>query len=357
MNRRNFIIGLGTIGLNGCQFSDSTNSLKLGLTTGSIPGKFIRNFSQSNKIKLVPKINKNYDELIRVFNKSSNSIDILGLGDAWLSSLPSPPRTIDPKRIPNWNLIPPQWRTVGVRDNRILAIPFRWGTTVIIYNQAKLKQQNIPPIASWQDLWHPRLKRKISLPDNAREVIGLCLKRRGLSFNSTDPFQTTQIQAKSSAGERGIRAKIMPNQFTQLKTDIDTLNQQVLNYTSTYYVQSLVNEDTWVAVGWSADVIEIVKRYPELKIIHPQEGTALWFDCWVIPKNSANIASAYQWFNYCLDPANSRLITLLTNGKGITDREESLSPAYLHRCEPILPLPPEIDRQYQKIWQDLRQKA
>ncbi len=332
MHRRKFIIGLSTIGLGGCQFSTKTNSLKLELISGTIPGNFIKNFGKLGKVKLVPNINKNYDELVEALNKSSNNVDLVCIGDAWLSNIKSSLQEINLNQITNWNLIPSAWRSVGIIDNKNLAVPFRWGTTVIVYNQAKFKQQNIPPISSWQDLWHPKLKQRISLPDNDREVIGLCLKKAKLSYNEN--IINSEIQA-----------------------ELSNLHQQTLTYSSNSYVQSLVNEDTWAAVGWSSDVTEIVKRYPKLKVIHPEEGTALWFDCWVIPKDLTDNVLVYQWLNFCLEPANSHLITLLTNGNGITDRDQTLTDEYLDRCEPILPLPNEIAQKYQKIWQELRQKT
>jgi putative spermidine/putrescine transport system substrate-binding protein len=334
MNRRKFCLGLGTIGLSGCQLISSPNSLTIGLISGIIPGKFIQDFSRQNKIKLLPKLNKNYDKLLTALAGDEPAPSIFTIGDSWLTELKISLHPLDPKLISNWSLVPPKWRSVGERNGQLLGIPFRWGTTVIVYNQNKFKRHNIPPITSWQDLWHPLLKRKISLPDNDREVIGLCLKKRGLSYNQ------------------------MPQSWdAQLTQDLDTINQQVLTYTSNYYVQALVNEDTWACVGWSADFTEIVKRYPQLKVVHPQEGTALWFDCWVISQTLSNLDLAYKWFNYCLDPQNSRLVTLLTRGTGITDRDQSLPSSYLDRCEPILPLPPAAEAQYQQVWQQLRQKT
>ncbi len=332
MNRRYFITGLTTIGLSSCQFLPQSNTLKIEFLSNSIPGVVIKNFQRSHRISVTPKPHKNYSNLLSHFNQSSPAI--LGIGDAWLASVVSSLQEIDPKQIPNLNLIPPRWRSVGILNDKLYAVPYRWGATVVVYNQNKFKQKKIPPINAWQDLWHPQLRRRISLPDNVREVIGLCSKRRGFSYNENKSEDIKNIIE-----------------------DLLSLDGQTLSYTSNYYVQSLVNEDTWVAVGWSGEFQEIVKRYPQFKIIYPQEGTALWFDCWTIPKNSSDISSGYQWINYCLQSKNSHLITLLTNATGIVDQPSFLTQSYLDRCEPILPLPQAIDRQYQKIWQDLRQKT
>ncbi|MFN3362154.1 MAG: ABC transporter substrate-binding protein, partial [Pseudanabaenaceae cyanobacterium] len=194
----------------------------------------------------------------------------------------------------------------------------------------QLQKWHIPPIQSWQDLWHPGLQRRISLPDNDREVIGLCLKRRGFSYNQMPLVDIEQLQA-----------------------DLHSLDGQTLTYTSNYYVQALVQEDTWVAVGWSNDVHTIVKRYPYLRVVHPQEGTALWFDCWAVLQPHPLIA---KWINYSLQPHQSHLLTVFTDGIGITDTDRFLPPAYLAKCEPILPLSPSATTAYQKLWRQLRDK-
>ncbi|MCS6960637.1 MAG: extracellular solute-binding protein [Pseudanabaenaceae cyanobacterium SKYGB_i_bin29] len=330
MKRRYFLAGLTTLGITGCRQLSDAYRLNITLLAGAIPNQFLRQFQRQQGVRLLPKLGNNYAEIAKLMTEGQTETNVSSLGDSWLPLLRDSLQEIDPQSLSNWHLIPSQWRSVGVIDNKLYGIPYRWGTTVIIYNTRQLQKFNIPPLQSWQDLWHPGLKRRISLPDSDREVIGLCLKRRGFSYNQTELVNRTELQA-----------------------DLASLDQQTLTYTSNYYVQSLVQEDTWAAVGWSNDVQEIVKRYPHLKVVNPQEGTALWFDCWAVAKpNPLNPA----WIDYCLQPQQSHLITVLTDGIGVTDTDHFLPTAYLNKCEPILPLPPSVATAYQKIWRELRNK-
>lgn len=154
MNRRSFTIGLSAITLGGCQLFPSP-SLNIEVISGIIPAKLIKEFNQINKSKLTLKISKNYDELTQSFTNSTNT-NLIATGDAWLASIFSSLQVIDPKQISNFNLIPDLWRSVGTINSNLYAIPYRWGATVIVYNQKKFAKNNIPPIQTWQDLWHPQ---------------------------------------------------------------------------------------------------------------------------------------------------------------------------------------------------------
>ena len=76
------------------------------------------------------------------------------------------------------------------------------------------------------------MKGNISLLNQAREVIGLTLKKLGKSYNTEDI-----------------------GQVENLKSELVQLNQQVKFYSSDNYLQSLVIGDTWLAVGWSKDCL------------------------------------------------------------------------------------------------------
>lgn len=43
--------------------------------------------------------------------------------------------------------------------------------------------------------------------------------------------------------------------------------------------------DVWVAVGWSSDVLPVVKRMSNVAVIVPKSGASLWADLWVYLSN------------------------------------------------------------------------
>lgn len=111
-------------------------------------------------------------------------------------------------------------------------------------------------------------------------MIGLTLKTLGHSYNS--PNLTT-----------------IPNLTAQLQA----LQQQVKLYSSTAYLQPLIRGDTWLAMGWSSDILPMLRQYDNLAVVMPQAGTALWADVWVQPTaQAAQSASAtrlsQEWIDF-----------------------------------------------------------
>ena len=106
------------------------------------------------------------------------------------------------------------------------------------------------------------------------------------------------------------------SQATALKSALEQLHQQAKFYSADNYLQPLVMGDTWVAVGWSSDAIDLIQKNPNIGAIVPNSGTAIFADLWVQPALSPKLSSAerlatnnkdrvkltQQWIDYCLQP-------------------------------------------------------
>ena len=53
-----------------------------------------------------------------------------------------------------------------------------------------------------------------------------------------------------------------------------------------------------LAVVWSGDAVAAMKQNPDLDYVIPKEGSNLWFDSMVIPKNSEHKDEAELFINY-----------------------------------------------------------
>jgi putative spermidine/putrescine transport system substrate-binding protein len=288
---------------------------------------------------------------------------LVSIGDAWLATAIGEKliQPIETNNLTNWDKLDSRWHEISRRDDRgnhsssgqVWGVPYRWGTTVIIYRRDKLADANIPVPTDWVDLWNPKLKQRISVLDRSREVIGLTLKKLGYSYNLPDLSQATN-----------------------LKSDLEKLHQQVKFYSSDNYLQPLLMGDVWVAVGWSSDAIDLVQRNPTIGAIVPRAGTAIFADLWVQPTiptktiSSARTKLSQQWIDYCLQPKVSNQISLLTSS--IAPLLTSLNPDeilpdvrqnllllpprnILDRSEFIYPLSATSKTQYDRQWQEIRQ--
>jgi putative spermidine/putrescine transport system substrate-binding protein len=385
LNRRYFLFAASSLTLSslisGCS---QDNALQIFFLQNSIPPQLIasfrKKFSKSRNLLLKPKTNlKELFTLLQTwqgknqaqkkaqkfslpsfnFNQQKQQIgDLVTIGHYWLPQAVKE-ESIEPislEKITAWHKLSPLFSNLiqlNSQDNldsqgKIWAAPYRWGFTMIAYRSDKFKNLGWTP-TDWNDLGREELKHRISLLNQPREVIGLTLKKLGYSYN-----------------EKNL------NNIPQLKSELIALNKQVKFYDSTNYLQPLILGDTWLALGWSSDILPIIKRYPNIKAIIPASGASLWADLWVKPKNSHPMDSEIinQWIDFCWQPESAQQIALFSNASSpllLSLNKSDLSQDILEnnliypeqkiieQSEFILPLPENINEQYQQLWRQIRQ--
>ncbi|XVF00012.1 hypothetical protein REPUB_Repub03eG0249600 [Reevesia pubescens] len=184
-------------------------------------------------------------------------------------------------------------------QGQIWSAPYRWGTMVIAYKKTKFQKHKLPPIQDWADLWRPELAGRISMVNSPREVVGAVLKYMGASYNTTD------IDLQVAGGRNAVQQNLA------------LLARQVQLFDSEHYLRAFSVGDVWVAVGWSSDVLPVVKRMSSVAVIVPKSGASLWADLWVIPAASRLETNRiggrvrgpspliHQWAEFCLQTARA----------------------------------------------------
>ena len=391
IGRRSFLVSAATLTLaqllSSC--SNAPPGFNVTLLQGSIPPQLIGDFLKlktiTNKQQVKFKPQTQLSEIFKLLSNSSlaesssniftnllpqnrqkspKKPDLLTLGDYWLESAINQKllQPLETNQLKNWNSLPLIWQQLVKRDSQgkpsnngeIYGAPYRWGNTVIVYRQDKFKSLDWVP-QDWNDLWREELRDRISLLDNYREIIGLTLKTLGHSYNT-----------ESLASIRDLETKLIK------------LNQQVKFYSSDKYLQPLILGDTWLAVGWSSDILPLMKRYSNLAVVVPQSGTSLWADIWVKPApisetdTSSNSALSEVWIDFCWQSKAAKQISLFTAAiSPIWTKEESINLTKnsqnrdfilatldtLAKSEFISPLNSETTQQYLSLWQKIRQTA
>lgn len=381
MDRRSFLAGTGILALSqllaACGGQDKAK-LHIQLLKGSIPAQVVNKFRTLNQgadfqFAPVEQLKDLFSQLesgskqqnnqaddkqlgLLPFVKSKQVVqpDLVTLGDYWLEQAIEQKliQPLDVVKLQQWLSLPSRWQELVKRNDqgqldangKVWAAPYRWGNTVIVYNREKFESLGWKP-SNWSDLWREELHDRISLLDQPREVIGLTLKKLGKSYNTENITNVPEL-------EQQLRA----------------LNQQVKFYSSTNYLQPLILGDTWLAVGWSTDVLPAIQRYQQLAAVIPQSGTALWADLWVRPSGALSSTSlSQQWINFCWQPQIAAQISLQSkatspiplklNSSDIQKPLQSLllsEPQTFQRSEFLLPLTEATTQQYQSLWQKMR---
>ena len=176
--------------------------------------------------------------------------------------------------IPNARLILDQLQHLDFDPDNKYSIPYLWGTVGIGYDSAALPA----PPDSWDALWDPRYKGRISMLNDQREVFGMALRSLGESMNSRNP------QAIERAKRKLLEQKPL-----------------VKAYTSEHYAQLLISGEVMLALGWGGAVARAMDERPSIKYVIPKEGGTIWSDCLVVLRSSRNQDLAAAFINYLLD--------------------------------------------------------
>ncbi|WP_069791662.1 extracellular solute-binding protein [Cyanobacterium sp. IPPAS B-1200] len=376
MNRRSFIITSTALSLGslvaGCQ---ANHDLKILLLQGSIPVQLIAAFNQElNQGKNINfKPQANLDEIYKLLQKwqgknplskeesglrlppfpftqsEEEKADLVTLGNYWLSmaienNLIQP---LDRDNLFNWGNLPPIFQGLVTRNaqgnmesgGQIWGAPYRWGYTMIAYREDKFEPLGFTP-EDWSDLWRVELTNNISLLNQPREIIGLILKKSGYSYNTENITEINEIYE-----------------------ELITLNNQVKFYDSTNYLQPLINGDTWLAVGWSTDILPMLEQHRNIKAVIPRSGTSLWADVWVNPYENnlsdEKLNEIYRWINYCWEKDSATRINFFTKGNSPILTAENgnnkleISEEIFAKSEFIEPLSPSAIAYYNQLWEGL----
>jgi len=288
--------------------------------------------------------------------------DLITLGDFWLETAIRQQliHPLDVQTLKGWQDLPSvPWHTLVTRNRQgqpdprglVWGVPYRWGSLVLAYRQDQFQRKGLQPPSDWSDLWRPELQHRFSLLDSPRVVIGLTLKKLGQSFNTANP-----------------------SRIPSLTSELQSLNRQAKFYSSDAYLQPLILGDTWLAVGWSSDVLPLIKRNPSITAVFPRSGTALWADLWVRPvAQPAELSPlAREWISFGWMPPIASQLSLLS--LATSPIVQSLPPDSLPdalRLNPVLlpnltsfrssdfllPLSAGSISEYQSLWTTIRQAS
>lgn len=370
MKRRSFLTTATALALAqflvGC---DRSADLKVELLKNTIPAQMLGKFRDRLAVRAAinfsakPQLQDLFDLLQEWRRKSEMSeemqpgaiANLVTLGDYWLATAIKQKliQPLDTDSLSEWEKLPEKWQNLVRRNGDgdidpqgvIWGAPYQWGTTLIVYRVDRFKSLGWTP-TDWKDLWREELRDRISLLDQPREVIGLVLKKLGHSYNS------------ENLGN-------IPN----LKSELIELNKQVKFYSSNTYLQPLIFGDTWLAVGWSNEVLPLLKNRRDIAAIIPQSGTTLSANLWVKPVMASQSDLADRWINFCWQPDIAQQLSLMTrstspilSNTNRSNLDEKLRDDLLllppkdvmEKSEFLLPLSEGAIAQYRQLWKEIR---
>ena len=151
------------------------------------------------------------------------------------------------------------------------SIPYCFGTVGILYNKTMVDE----PVDSWSILWDEKYADNILMQDSVRDAFMVALKLKGYSMNTLDEGEL--------------------NEAKQILIDQKPLVQA---YVIDQVRDKMIGNEAAIGVIYSGEAIYTQRENADLEYVIPKEGTNVWIDSWVIPKNAPNKENAEKFINF-----------------------------------------------------------
>lgn len=221
------------------------------------------------------------------------------------------------------------------------SIPYCWGTVGILYNKTMVEE----PVDSWDILWNEKYADNILMQDSVRDAFMVALKRNGATMNSTSASELNAAKEALIAQKPLVQAYV-----------IDQVRDK------------MIGDEAALGVIYSGEAIYTQRENENLEYVIPKEGTNVWIDSWVIPKNAPNMANAEKFIDYMCRPEialkNFEYITYSTPNEGarelIEDEDIKNSPiafpdlSQYENLETFSYLGTEADELYNELWKEVK---
>jgi spermidine/putrescine transport system substrate-binding protein len=227
------------------------------------------------------------------------------------------------------------------------SVPYAWGTVGILYNKTMIDTE----IDSWEALFDKEYMEKhgyageVLMIESVRDAFGIALTYLGYDLNSTNVDEIEEAK------------QLLQSQFPLVDA-----------YVVDQVRDKMIGGENPIGVIYSGEAIYTQRENPDLEYVVPKEGSNVWIDGWVIPKNAKNKEYAEQWINFLLKPEialmNFEYIGYSTPNAGARDliedediRNSTIAfpdSTVLDRCKTYLYLGEEMEALYLQKWNEVK---
>ncbi|MCR5320754.1 MAG: spermidine/putrescine ABC transporter substrate-binding protein [Lachnospiraceae bacterium] len=284
------VLALGAMSLAGCGKSVKTadtggaGELNIFVWTEYLPDSVVDKFEEETGIKVnVSTYSSNEDMLAKVKSEAAGAYDILQPSDYMVEQLISQGMLaeLDFDKLPNFSHIGESYKNPSYDPGNKYSVPYMGGAGAIVVNKAKVDRD----ITSYADLFDPSLEGQLVVLDDFRAVIGMTNKALGYDMNETDPEKLAATSEK-----------------------LAELKKNVVLYDSDSPKSALISGDCAAGMIWSAEIAMAMEEVDSIEVVYPEEGAYLFFDNWVVTKDSPNYDSAMKWIDFMMDPENMAMV-------------------------------------------------
>lgn len=184
---------------------------------------------------------------------------------------------IDHDNVPNMVNLVDHLKSISYDPHRNFTLPWQSGATGIGYDRSKTGRK----ITSVKDLFDPKFKGRVSFLSEPYDSAGLIMLMDGI-----DPTKASLDQVMAAIDKMEAAQK----------------SGQVRRFTGNDYTTDLTKGNTWLAMAYSGDLVQLSADNPNLEFVYPEEGAMLWTDNMLMPAKAEHPYAAETMMNYVYEP-------------------------------------------------------
>ncbi len=334
MNRRHFFLAAGTAA--GCA-RDARPRLNVYNWSAYIDPAMVARFEREHGVRIRYGTYESNEEMLAKVITGNSGWDVVfpthsRLGPMARHELLTP---LDHGRLPSLGNLSARFQKPGWDPELRWGVPYLWNATGIAYNR-----RQIPEPRGWDALWSPALRGRLTMLDDPEDVIGICLLKQGLAFDSTNRAELARAKAEA------IRQKTLLRAY---------MNAEVRD--------QLVAGDVLAAQLWSTTAAQAIHSAPQLGFAYPAEGFPLYCDNAAILRESRRTELAHAFLEFLLEPvaaaANARVAESATTNqaaRALLPDDPVLYPDDGIYARGLWPpaLPAEAQRYRDRLWTEIK---
>lgn len=269
-------------------------TLNLLVWEGYADPSFVTAFEEQNHCKISASYMGSSDELVaKLRGGSAGNYDVISPSSDVATSIATAglAAPLDLSKIPSYSQLSPQLTSLPLvrAKSAVYGVPFMWGPNPIIYDTTAFPQ----PPDSWNVMWDPRFKGKVSVWDDLSTVY---MAAQVLGFDQPDPSQLYNLSDEQLEAVKKKLLELKPNVRKMWSTGGELTNL-------------FENHEIVIAMGWPLNTADLKKAgFPAAETI-PKENTTGWIDHLMITTASENKELAYKFLEYMVEAKTQKLVT------------------------------------------------
>ena len=255
-----------------------SNVLKLYLPGEYLGENVISDFEKQYGVRVIV---ENFDSNEMMYTKlmAGDRYDVIIPSDYMIERLMNEDflQPLDKSMIPNMENMSDAVLGMSYDPDNTYSIPYFWGSVGLVYNH-----ENVDPAVieseGWEVLRNTDYAGHIYIYDSERDSFMMAFKALGYSMNTEDPNEINDAY----------------EWLLQMNNTMSPV------YVTDEVIDGMMNGYKDIAVVYSGDATVILDENEDMSFYMPNQGTNIWCDAMVIPKNAENPKLANEFINYML---------------------------------------------------------